>query len=159
MASISLEVARDADAARIAGMSRWLIEHGLKWSWTPERVARHVRCGDSVVLVAREEYQLKGFAIMYFADTSAHLSLLAVMPRCQRRGIGQRLVRWLEESALVAGTFSVSLEVRARNWPARRFYRHLGYADTGVARLYYGGCEDAIRMSRDLRVCRSANMC
>jgi GNAT superfamily N-acetyltransferase len=111
MASISLEVARDADAARIAGMSRWLIEHGLKW------------------------------------------------PRCQRRGIGQRLVRWLEESAVVAGTFSVSLEVRARNWPARRFYRQLGYADTGVARLYYGGCEDAIRMSRDLRVCRSANMC
>jgi ribosomal-protein-alanine N-acetyltransferase len=135
-------------------MSRDLVEHGLPWSWDGERVAKHVRCPDSVVLTAQVERQLIGFAIMHFRDESAHLHLLAIESGYQRLGIGRRLIEWLEENGRVAGTFIVSLEVRAKNQGARAFYRRLGYTELVCIPGYYSGREAAIRMSRDLR-CRS----
>ena len=39
---LTLKLAAPADAAPIAAMSRELIETGLPWSWTPERVARNL---------------------------------------------------------------------------------------------------------------------
>lgn len=152
-----VELAKVADAAPIGDMSRRLIEHDLPWTWTAPRVARHIRHPDCVVLVARTQSQLTGFAVMHFGDDSAHLNLLAVEPHVQRRGIGQALMRWLEESAIVAGTFTINLEVRAQNARARQFYRRLGYMEQRRAHRYYSGIEDAIHLSRDLRVFRGEN--
>jgi ribosomal protein S18 acetylase RimI-like enzyme len=64
------------------------------------------------------------------------------------------MVRWLEESAMVAGTFEVSLEVRATNMAARQFYRSLGYREADLLPGYYDRIEDGVRMTRDLRVVR-----
>jgi len=152
--NVILELAENTDAAQVAEMSRRVIEYGLPWTWTAPRVARHIRHSESVVLVARAEGCLIGFAIMIFGNDRAHLNLLAVEPRYQGRGVGQALVRWLEESAAVAGTFVIHVEVRARNERARQFYSRLGYAEKGRACFYYGGIEDAIRVTRDLRVFR-----
>jgi ribosomal protein S18 acetylase RimI-like enzyme len=63
-------------------------------------------------------------------------------------------MNWLHESARVAGTFVLGLELRAGNLTARRFYASLGYAPSGEIRGYYQGIEDALRMSCDLRVGR-----
>ncbi|MCC7258351.1 MAG: GNAT family N-acetyltransferase [Gammaproteobacteria bacterium] len=151
----TLAFARPIDAVPIALMSRRLVEAGLpSWSWTARRVARHIHDPESVVLAARRGDELTGFAIMGFGDEAAHLNLLAVEPRCRRAGLGSRLVRWLEETAMVAGTFEVSLEVRAGNARARRFYRQLGYAEADLLPGYYERIEDAVRMTRDLRVLR-----
>lgn len=155
--SITLQLATIMDAGPIARMSRRLIEAGLPWSWTPRRVHKHVRDVNSVVLVARLEQRIIGFAIMYFGDETAHLNLLAVEPAYQRARLGKRLVRWLESSAMVAGTFVVNLEVRACNHGARRFYRRLGYRETGWLSRYYNGTEDAVRLSHDLQIDRTQN--
>ena len=151
----TLALARPAEALPIAMMSRRLVEGGLPtWSWTARRVARHIHDSESIVLAARRGDELTGFAIMGFGEEAAHLNLLAVEPRCRRAGLGRRMVRWLEESALVAGTFDVSLEVRASNLRARQFYRALGYSEADRLPGYYERIEDAIRMTRDLRVVR-----
>jgi ribosomal-protein-alanine N-acetyltransferase len=151
----TLDLARFADAVPIALMSRRLIEAGLpSWSWTTRRVARHVHDPESVVLAARRGDELAGFAIMGFGEEAAHLNLLAVEPRFRRCGLGRRMVRWLEASAQVAGTFEVSLEVRAGNRIARQFYRVLGYSEADLIPGYYDRIEDAVRMVRDLRVVR-----
>jgi ribosomal protein S18 acetylase RimI-like enzyme len=147
-----LALARLDDASLIAAMSSRLIEAGLAPSWPAERVARHIRHAESVVLAARSGGRVVGFAIMQFGDTSAHLNLLAVETSHQRRGLGRGLVRWLEESAVVAGTFVIELELRATNERARAFYATLGYRETGRVAGYYQSVEDAIRMARDLRV-------
>ena len=147
-----LALARLEDASLIAAMSSRLIEAGLAPSWPAERVARHIRHVESVVLAARSGARVVGFAIMQFGDTSAHLNLLAVEASHQRRGLGRALVRWLEESAVVAGTFVIELELRATNERARAFYETLGYRETGRVAGYYQSVEDAIRMARDLRV-------
>src|SRR5262245_36453794 len=88
---------------------------------------------------------------MYFGDEHAHLNLLAVRPRYQRAGMGRHLIRWLEESALVAGISTIRLELRASNRGARRFYERLGFAEVGRIPDYYAGVETAVRMARDIR--------
>ena len=80
-----------------------------------------------------------------------HLNLLAVDSRWQRRGLGRRLVQWLELSAITAGTFTLCLEVRARNPVAQLFYRELGFDEAGRVPRYYSSREDAIRLTKDLR--------
>ncbi|MDH4022449.1 MAG: GNAT family N-acetyltransferase [Gammaproteobacteria bacterium] len=154
---VTLEIASalDADAQIIAEMSRRLVEVGLPWTWTPARVARHIHHPDSMVVTARTvsgtSPAIAAFAIMHFGDDIAHLNLLAVDSRWQRRGLGRRLVQWLEMSAITAGTFTLCLEVRARNPVALLFYRELGFDEAGRVPRYYSGREDAIRLTKDLR--------
>lgn len=152
MSDCVIELARMSDAPHIASMSRRLIEEGLAPTWPAERVLRHIRHAESVVLTARSAGKLLGFAIMQYADDSAHLNLLAVESADRRRGIGRRLLVWLEETAITAGTFLVQLELRASNQNARLFYEALGYHEVARVPGYYQRVEDAVRMQRDLRV-------
>jgi ribosomal-protein-alanine N-acetyltransferase len=141
-----------ADAYEIAVMSRYLIEVGLRgWSWPPDRVAKAIKARETSVLVADVRPHLVGFAIMEFADTSAHLSLFAIKPSHQRCGIGRQMIAWLEETALVAGITTINLELRVNNFAARTFYRVLGYKEASYIPGYYRGIETAVRMTRDIR--------
>lgn len=149
--NLLLQPARPGEEAWIALMSRELIEHGLPWSWTPRRVARHIADPESVVLTARLDGRRAGFAIMGYGEQTAHLNLLAVAPGCRRRGVARRMLGWLEKSAFVAGTFLVSVEVRAGNRAARTLYRRLGFREVAQMRGYYFRIEDAIRLTHDLR--------
>ncbi|HYL01074.1 MAG TPA: GNAT family N-acetyltransferase [Steroidobacteraceae bacterium] len=156
MQDYRLEPARAADAARLAAMSHELIESGLRPAWGPQRIGWYVRHAESVVLTARSDRTIAGFAIMRYGEAAAHLNLLAVDPAYRRRGIGRRLVTWLEETALTAGAYLVGLELRAQNLEAQDFYRALGYREVGRVPGYYQGVEAAIRMERDVRVSRPA---
>ena len=156
MQDYRLEPARAADAARLAAMSHELIESGLRPAWGPQRIGWYVRHSESVVLTARSDRTIAGFAIMRYGEEAAHLNLLAVDPAYRRRGIGRRLVTWLEETALTAGPYLIGLELRAQNLEARDFYRALGYREVGRVPGYYQGVEAAIRMERDVRVSRPA---
>jgi ribosomal-protein-alanine N-acetyltransferase len=148
---MKISVARSADALPIARMSRILIEHDLPWSWTEERVRKAIRDAETAVIVARNGRRLAGFAIMQFADMHAHLNLLAVAPAYRGRGLGRKLVDWLEACARTAGIFDVRLELRASNDRARAFYERLGFTETDCVSAYYAGREDARRMRHNLR--------
>ena len=150
--NLRLGLARRDEAVTIAQMSRDMVETGLPWSWHARRVQYYIEHRESVVLAARDRRRLVGFAIMEFFDERAHLSLLAVAAGYQKLGIGRRLLEWLEASARTAGVFRVHLELRASNSAARRFYERLGYAEHGRRRGYYAGREDALCMSRDLKL-------
>jgi ribosomal-protein-alanine acetyltransferase len=148
----SLGLARRADAAAIARMSRDLVEDGLAWSWTPRRVEASIRRRDALVVVARAGSRIAGFAIMRYHDDEAHLDLLGVAPDERRHGLGRRLVEWLEQPALVAGIARVTLEVRESCAGAQAFYERLGYRTLGRLVGYYQARESALRMARDLGV-------
>ena len=148
----ALELARPADAARIALLSRNLIEHGLPWAWTPGRVKRCIAARDYVVLAARLPGLVCGFAVMQYLDRHAHLCLLGVSPDYRRRGIGRNMLLWLEKTARVAGTFQVVLEVREFNQGAVVFYEKLDYEQSRLLPSYYAPTENAIRMTRDLTI-------
>jgi ribosomal-protein-alanine N-acetyltransferase len=146
-----LEPARVTDAALLAVMSQRFIESGLVPAWSAARIRWHTRYAESVVLTARIHLTPIGFAIMRYGEDVAHLNLLAVDPAHRRRGVGRSLLRWLEQTALTAGTFIIGLELRAGNEAARAFYRALGYRELGEIPGYYQGVESALRMVRDVR--------
>src|ERR1700741_1366950 len=126
-------------------MSHEFIESGLRPAWGAERIRWHVRHPESVVLTARSDRSIAGFAIMRYAEEVAHLNLLAVDPAHRRRGIARRLVTWLEETALTAGTYTIGLELRAGNHAARAFYRALGYQELAQIPGDYQWVQSAIR--------------
>jgi ribosomal-protein-alanine N-acetyltransferase len=152
MSEIALRLARLGDAPRIANLSRTLIESGLPWSWTPRRVATHMRSREHLTVIAVEGGELAGFVLAQFGNRAVHLALLGVAHEYQRRGLGRQLMSWVEESASVAGLFLMQLEVRAGNYQALRFYTMRGYRETSRAVGYYSGVEDAIRLERDLAI-------
>ena len=147
---LNLQLATPADALEIARMSRDLIEQGLGWSWTPRRVLRSVVDPQTNVVVALNVSNLLGFGIMKYHEEEAHLLLLAVHPAVVRRGVGSRLLAWLEKAAITAGVGQVYLEVRASNATARAFYRRAGYAEIQHLPGYYQGQEPAVRLAKDL---------
>jgi len=152
MSTLTIGPARMGDAPTIAHLSRDLVETDLPWSWTPRRVAGLMRQRESLAVIARNQNHLAGFVLAQFGDESVHIALLAVATDYRRRGLGRRLIQWVEETASVAGLFLVRLEVRATKRETRRFYASLGYRETGRVAGYYSGIEDAIKLSRDLRV-------
>lgn len=146
---VSLAVARDADD--IAAMSRELIEHGLPWSWRPERVARAIAAADINVAVVREQGGPCAFGIMEYLDDDAYLSLFAVRRSRQRQGIGSALLRWLEASAAAAGSSRIRVDARRDNLAARSFYNELGYHEQRITVRGYSDRIDQIRLAKWLR--------
>lgn len=152
MTLVQLRLASARDADSIAVLSRDLIEAGLGWSWTPARVRRAIDAADANVLVAKTATNVVGFAIMRYLWFSAHLDLLAVTSAHQRRGLGRRLLHWLEETATTAGAVYVFAEARALRPGVLTFYERLGYQ--AIERLpgYYRGQEEAVRLAKSLRL-------
>jgi len=146
-----IRLAVPRDAAAIADMSRDYVEQGLGWSWTPARVVASIVDDATNVAVLDLARGLAGFAIMQYGDRSAHLALLAVHPAQRRRGLGTRLLQWLEKSADTAGIELIRLEARADNPGAIAFYRQHGYVPNGRLINYYRGTLDAVRLEKTLR--------
>ena len=145
-----IRLAAPRDARPIAELSRDTIEHGLAWSWTPPRVLRAIRDPAINVVVAQWRDKIAGFGIMQYADDSAHLALLAVHPVQRHRGLGARLVTWLEASARIAGINLIRLEARADNLSAIAFYRSLQFIPLGEVAGYYQGGIDAVQLEKKL---------
>ena len=148
---LHVSFALTSDASEISQMSRELIEHGLPWTWGPERVSRAIAASNVNVVVVREERKLSGFGIMEYWDEDAHLVLFAVSPSRQRKGIGSAMLQWLEASALAAGSNRIRVEARRDNVAARNFYSEYGYHELSIKSRMYSGTLDGIQLEKWLR--------
>lgn len=144
----AIRLAKPDEAQVIARMSRDWIEHGLGWSWTAERVSHAIGDASTNVAVLVSGDRHEGFGIMQYLDDTAHLVLLAVAPVMRHQGMGRQLLRWLEQSAQVAGSTAIRLECRADNTNAIAFYLHLGYRQVGTVSGYYEGRVDAVQLAK-----------
>lgn len=107
---------------------------------TPRRIAL-VAEGDAVM----------GFVVASVVTPQAELETIAVAAGEQGRGIGRKLMFALVEELKGVGVGEVLLEVRASNERALRFYRSLGWDETGRRPRYYGNPEeDAVLMGLKL---------
>ena len=149
--TLHVGIAFEGDAVDIAEMSRELIEHGLPWTWGPERVSRAVAAPNLNVAVIRERNKIAGFGIMEYWDDDAHLVLFAVLPASQRQGLGTAILHWLEASALVAGARRIRVEARRDNEAARNFYNQHGYHELTIKTRMYSGALDGIQLEKWLR--------
>ena len=153
--SKALGLATQEEAATLARMSRDYVEQGLKWRWRAPQILHMIRHPDVVVLCARcatsRAAIIGGFGVMQFGLQHAHLNLLAVQPALRRNGLASDILKWLEQSADVAGAMRIDLEVRLRNAGARAFYHSRGYLEIDFEPGYYSGVETAVRLRKHLR--------
>jgi ribosomal-protein-alanine N-acetyltransferase len=143
-----IRLAEPPDAQAIALMSRGLIEQGLGWSWREARVHHAIAERSTNVAVLTEGAVLLGFGIMQYREEIAHLALFAIDPGRRRRGLGARLLAWLEQPARIAGIERVRLEARADNEAALAFYLEQGFRRVATVAGYYEGLVDAVKLEK-----------
>jgi [ribosomal protein S18]-alanine N-acetyltransferase len=108
--------------------------------------------GGTYARMAERNGKVIGYLLAVLVEDEAHLGNLAVHPTERRSGVGQGLLDDLLQMAETRGVQRVTLEVRASNQNARKFYYHNGFIDVAMRKNYYRNpVEDAIVMLRSLR--------
>ena len=147
------EVARARDLTEILAIEK--SSFPAPWSW--KLFEQELEAPTSRVLVARlaldEGHPLVGYVCWSSVADEIHLLNLAVHPEGRRRGIGQRLVQAVIDTARAGRAEVVYLEMRETNRAAAHLYRSAGFVRVGCRRDYYGRGENAVVMA--LRLARS----
>ena len=102
----------------------------------------------------RDGDTLVGFCIAMMAPDVAHVLVIAVARRAQRRGYGLLLLEQVAVCARSRSVDAIVLEVRRSNADARAFYQAQGFETIGTRRDYYpsvkGQREDALVLKKTL---------
>lgn len=101
---------------------------------------------DRYYVVLKLDGQLVGYAGMMYALDEAHITNIAIDPRCQRAGLGTRLMIDLMDESRRREKVAMSLEVRISNVVAQALYGRFGFVSEGIRPKYYENVEDAMVM-------------
>ena len=93
---------------------------------------------------------MAGFSIVEWAEGTAYLQTLEVMPERRVGGVGGELLRLAEGSARNAGAELMWLHVDAENDGAIRLYERNGYSLKGREEDYYARSRAALVYARSL---------
>jgi [ribosomal protein S18]-alanine N-acetyltransferase len=133
MACLQLTLARDVDLGAIVELDRLCLD-GL---WSPDQYAREQKSDKSDIVVARLGDQILAYGCVWSILEEAHITILAVDPDFQRRGLG-RLILWgLMECAIRRGLERSTLEVKETNLAALGLYQTYGFTEAGRRPKYY----------------------
>lgn len=107
----------------------------------PDRPCLGLGAGPTLVAIAA------GWVIL----DELHISLVAVDPSEQRRGLGRRVLEALLLQGQALGCTRATLEVAAGNGAAQALYGGMGFRTQGRRRSYYRSGEDALIQWLSLR--------
>lgn len=102
------------------------------------------------VCVLEIDGQIIGYASLRFVGNEGDINTISVARDFQRKGYGQLLLNWLEQTAKENGVKELFLDVRTDNDPAIAIYKKNGYLRIDVRRNYYGRSIDADVMRKKL---------
>lgn len=121
--------------------------------WTQGMFYQEIRNATSHFYLVFEEDTLVAYGGFWMILEEIHITKLTVAPAYRARGMGRRLMGFLERQGWQAGGRVIRLEVRESNAPARKLYEKLGFEEIGIRKNYYTvSPEDAIVMMKNLRL-------
>ncbi|MBU4046962.1 ribosomal protein S18-alanine N-acetyltransferase [bacterium] len=101
--------------------------------------------------VLEKDKRIIGYLGFWLMRDNIHITNIAIAEKFQRRGYGGKLLKFVEEEAIVHKIKKISLEVRRSNCIAQDMYRKYGYKVMRVLRNYYQEeKEDALVMEKKL---------
>ncbi|MBU1035722.1 ribosomal protein S18-alanine N-acetyltransferase [bacterium] len=101
--------------------------------------------------VLEKDKRIIGYLGFWLMRDNIHITNIAIAEKFQRRGYGGKLLKFVEEEAIVHKIKKISLEVRKSNCIAQDMYRKYGYKVMRVLRNYYQEeKEDALVMEKKL---------
>ena len=105
----------------------------------------------SLWLVAVEDEEVLGYVGTQTVMDESDMMNIAVLPRCRRQGIAEKLITVLADALVERGSKSLALEVRVSNAPAIALYEKLGFVQVGRRPNYYRNPkEDAFILRKEL---------
>ena len=103
-----------------------------------------------ILVVRTPTVRVAGFCSFWLVVDEIHINNVAVLPEYRGRGFGTRLMRRVITEGRRLGATRATLEVRASNEDAKRFYEGLGFHVTAMRKHYYTDpVEDALILWRE----------
>ena len=105
--------------------------------WSENSIASELRNPLSLWLVAVDGQQVAGYVGSQSVMGEADMMNIAVSSKFRRMGIAQELVERLVKLLREKDVYSLTLEVRASNEPAKALYGKMGFQQVGRRPNYY----------------------
>lgn len=123
--------------------------HSFNPPWSKSMFMEELANPGSVCMVFRFDHKVVAFELFWILLDEAHLMNIAVIPDFRRLGIGEHMMKRLEETCVQKGVRRILLDVARRNEPARLLYRKSGFSSVGFRKRYYPAInDDAIVMEK-----------
>jgi ribosomal-protein-alanine N-acetyltransferase len=104
-----------------------------------------------IYVVRTPDCPVAGFCAFWLVVDEVHVNNVALRPAYRAQGLGTALMRRVLTEARRLGAVRATLEVRASNVGARRFYETMGFTVTATRERYYTDpAEDALILWREL---------
>lgn len=118
--------------------------------WTRQMIESEVLHPQTVYLVLEIDSKVVAYGGYWCVVDEAHITNLAVRKDMRRRGLGQKMLQALMDSAIEKGLTRMTLEVRESNITAQQLYVKMGFVHSGIRPHYYeDNDEDAVIMWLD----------
>ena len=118
--------------------------------WTEAHFAEELRSPRAKVFVLEEGPALAGYAGLVVIPPEAQVSVIAVSPDHERKGLGRELLAGLIAHAKENDCATVTLEVSSGNAAALALYRRAGFTVVGRRAKFYNDGSDAVLMDLNL---------
>ena len=103
------------------------------------------------IITAKVDGVVAGYITYSVIIDEVQIANVAVHPDFRRKGIAEKLLRFLIDVAKESNMFVITLEVRNSNIPAIKLYEKCDFSNVGVRKNYYKNpTEDAILMNLTL---------
>ena len=118
--------------------------------WSENSIAAELKNPLSLWLVALDDQRVVGYVGSQSVMGEADMMNIAVSSQYRRMGIAQELVRRLVAALREKDVYSLTLEVRASNEPAKALYNKQGFLPVGRRANYYRNPkEDALILRKE----------
>ena len=148
---VSIREMRDSDLSDVLEIEK----EAFPVPWTRDQFLQELGLPKiSNCLVAEMGHPFKkvvGYACYSLILDEAHITNFAILKKCRRKKIGERLLQYLLYQATRQGAWNATLEVRVSNKAAHWLYSKFGFAPAGIRKAYYpDNKENALVMWADL---------
>lgn len=132
------------DVERVVEIER----QAFAMAWTADMFMREIAASEeSLTLVASQDDEIFGYAILWPVGPRLHLANVAVAREFRRRKVGWRLIRQVFAEARERECRRISLETRTSNHAAIDLFRKVGFRTVAISHGYYSdNGEDALVM-------------
>ena len=143
--------------AEVMGSDAWNVSQIIDDLPRPDRTwwAAFLSSDPESRAVSHETDTLIGYAGGWIVDGQVQILKVASSPDHRQKGIARALIAHVAHDARDLGAQEMSLEVRASNTGAHRFYERLGLKNIGTRPRYYSDREDAFIFEGALPVAKA----
>jgi ribosomal-protein-alanine N-acetyltransferase len=110
--------------------------------WSRQMFLDELAHRHSRLIVFRASRQIVGYMCFWQVLDEAHLFNIAVADTKRGRGIGLKIMQYLDEICRRNGMNRIILEVARRNSAARALYKKAGFSSIGFRKKYYAVVDD-----------------